>query len=60
MPRPPREVSKVRVNLDLHPEVKTLLEEVRDEIHADSMSEVVRRAVLAYRKLLDEGKEKIE
>ncbi|MGF6603301.1 hypothetical protein P3T23_008055 [Paraburkholderia sp. GAS448] len=46
--RPPRKRPKTRLNLDMHPEVKEQLEKLRDRIHADSMGEVIRRALAVY------------
>lgn len=54
--RPVRKQAKVRINLDMPVEVKELLEQIRDETHADSMGEVMRRAVFAYAFLLGEQK----
>jgi hypothetical protein len=48
MPRPIRKQSKVRLNLDMPGEIKEQLEELRDLTHADSMSEVIRRALAVY------------
>lgn len=52
MPRPARKQPKVRLNLDMPEEIKEQLEELRDLTHADSMSEVVRRALAVYDFLL--------
>jgi hypothetical protein len=52
--RPARKEPKVRLNLDMHHEVKARLERVRDSIKADSMGEVVRRATAVYDHLLQE------
>ena len=46
MPR--KKIEKVRLNLDLPPKVKVRLEELRAMTDADSMSEVVRRALALY------------
>lgn len=48
MARPKVDSPKIRMNLDVRPEVKDLIETLKVEVHADSMSEVVRRAVLLY------------
>lgn len=53
MARPVREVEKVRLNMDVHPEVKAELIAVQERIHADSMSEVLRRALKVYVAVLD-------
>lgn len=36
---------KERLNLDMHPDVKAQLLDLQDRMKADSMSEVIRRAV---------------
>ena len=43
--RPARKQPKIRLNLDMTVEVKEQIEALRDRMHADSMSEVVRRAL---------------
>lgn len=48
MPRQARKQAKVRLNLDLPEEVKERLEVIREQTHADSMSEVIRRALAVY------------
>ena len=48
MARPARKEKKERLNLDLPKVVKLRLEELRDSTHADSLSEVVRRALAVY------------
>jgi hypothetical protein len=48
MARPAPKVSKVRMNLEVHPDIKQLLEELKDETHSESMNEIIRRAVLMY------------
>ncbi len=48
MPRPKRKSRKVRLNLDMPEAVKERLEVLRDDTQADSMSEVVRRALAIY------------
>lgn len=54
MPRPSRKQPKIRLNLDMPAEIKSQLEELRDLTHADSMSEVIRRALAVYDFLLSE------
>lgn len=51
--RPPRSIPKVRVNLDLPPASKAQLERLRDITEADSMSEVVRRALALYEAVIE-------
>ncbi|MGF6264389.1 Arc/MetJ-type ribon-helix-helix transcriptional regulator [Paraburkholderia youngii] len=46
--RPARKQPKVRLNLDMSVEVKEQIEGLRDRTHADSMSEVIRRALALY------------
>ena len=46
--RPARKQPKVRLNLDMTVEVKEQLERLRDHVHADSMGEVIRRALAVY------------
>ena len=52
--RQARTQPKIRINLDMHEEVKAQLEDIRDRTNADSMGEVVRRAVALYGFLLQE------
>jgi hypothetical protein len=46
--RPARKQPKIRLNLDMSVEVKEQIERLRDQIHADSMGEVIRRALAVY------------
>lgn len=46
--RPARKQPKVRLNLDMSVEVKEQIETLRDRTHADSMGEVIRRALAVY------------
>jgi hypothetical protein len=48
MPRAARKEPKTRMNLDIPAEVRSNLEDLRDLTHADSMSEVIRRALAVY------------
>ncbi len=50
--RPSRKNPKVRLNLDISVEVKEQIESIRDRTQADSMGEVVRRALSVYSYLL--------
>lgn len=52
--RPARKQPKVRLNLDMTVEVKEEIERLRDHIHADSMGEVIRRALAVYAYLQSE------
>lgn len=54
MPRNPPVVKKTRVNMDMHPEIKALVLDIQERTSADSMSEVVRRAVKLYDLMLTE------
>jgi hypothetical protein len=54
MVRPTRDISKIRLNLDMAPEVKVRIEQLRDQIYADSMGEVIRRALAVYDFFLEE------
>ncbi len=47
--------NKVRLNLDMAPSVKERLERLRDKTHADSMSEVIRRALALYELIILEA-----
>ena len=48
MPRPTRKMPKIRFNLDIPLEIKTKLEQLRDITYADSISEVIRKAIAIY------------
>ena len=48
MGRIARKQAKVRMNLDMAEPVRKRLEDLRDETHADSLSEVIRRALSLY------------
>lgn len=48
MARPGRTQPKIRLNLDMPAGTKQQLEDLRDMTHADSMSEVIRRALALY------------
>jgi hypothetical protein len=50
----PSDAAKERLNLDLHPDVKAQLLDLKERIKADSMSEVVRRAIELYGYILTE------
>lgn len=51
----PKRPEKVRLNLDLAPEVRVRLEELQMKTSADSLSEVVRRALAVYDVLVTYG-----
>ena len=49
MSRPPRNRETVRrLNLEMSAAVRDALERLRDRIHADSLSEVIRRSLSVY------------
>lgn len=48
MPRPKRTEERTRLNLDLTERVRDRLERLRDETEADSLTEVIRRALHVY------------
>ena len=54
MTRPVREVAKIRINLDMPLAVKDRITDIRDQTNADSMGEVIRRAVTVYDLILSE------
>jgi hypothetical protein len=53
--RPPRPHRSVRLNLELAAPVRTRLERLQKRTHADSMSEVIRRAISVYGLIVEEG-----
>jgi hypothetical protein len=46
MPRPPKLVSKVRLNLDVPIETKEMMLELQAKLNADSITEVIRRSIM--------------
>jgi hypothetical protein len=54
MPRIAHTKPRIRLNLDFTEQVKAQLESVRDRSNADSMTEVLRRALAVYDFLLSE------
>ena len=56
MPRISKNVETSRLNLEMPVEVRKRLEQLRDATNADSLSEVIRRALGVYAYLLDEQK----
>lgn len=48
MPRQPSPNPKTRLNLEVSESVRTLLEDLRKRTDADSLTEVIRRAVAVY------------
>lgn len=55
MPRPKSTSGKVRLNLEMPEDMKGRLERLRDETYADSMSEVLRRALAVYEFIWEES-----
>ena len=56
MPRPSKNVPTSSLNLEMAVETRKQMEQVRDETRADSLGEVVRRALSLYKFLLAEQK----
>lgn len=56
MPRRKPVEQKSRLNLDLPQKTRERLEQLRVETHADSMTEVVRRALEVYETILKASK----
>jgi hypothetical protein len=56
MARPTKNMETSRLNLELAMPVRRRIEEIRDQTHADSLGEVVRRALELYSFVLDEQK----
>lgn len=57
MPRPASKEARVRLNLDLPERVRERLERVRELSEADSLTEVIRRALTVYDTLLTTTRE---
>jgi hypothetical protein len=55
MPRTKRPES-VRLNLEIAPAVRDRLERLRDETEAESLTEVIRRALAVYQVLVEESR----
>ena len=53
MPRLPRKKPTSRLNLEMSLVVRQRLERLRDETDADSLSEVIRKALAVYEYLWD-------
>ncbi len=56
MPRPGKTVETSRLNLEMAIGVRKKLEQIKDETQADSLAEVIRRALSVYDFLLSERK----
>jgi hypothetical protein len=48
MPRPTTKVDKTRLNLDLSAPIRQCLEQLRERTGAESLTEVIRRAIVLY------------
>jgi hypothetical protein len=48
MPRIPKAKPGVRLTMDIPVQTREVIVALRDKLHADSMTEVVRRAILFY------------
>lgn len=61
MPRIPRGEPTTRLNLEMTARVRMALEEMRHRTGAESMAEVIRRALAVYQYVVDarEGGEKV-
>ena len=53
MPRPPSTEKRVRLNLELPVRVRDQLERLKKMSEADSLTEVIRRAVILFEFLLE-------
>ena len=58
MPRPKTRLAKIRLTLEVTVDVKRRMEKIRDKIHADSLTEVIRRSLLFYEAAI-EAKERV-
>lgn len=47
----------VRLSLEMDPNVRQLLEQLRDDTMADSLAEVIRRSLSVYRRIWSEQQE---
>lgn len=52
MPRPSRTEPRVRLNLEIPIRIRERIDRIRGVTEADSSTEVIRRAVFVYEKLL--------
>lgn len=57
MPRPKRTARTVRLNLEMHEAVRARIENLKESTQADSMAEVIRRALAVYSSLYDATQE---
>lgn len=54
MGRPARDIERIRLNLEFPADVRDRLEALRDQVGAESLTEVIRRAVAVYAMLVHE------
>ncbi len=59
MPRTKRPES-VRLNLEISPQVRDRLERLRDDTEAESLTEVIRRALTVYETLINISGQSLE
>ncbi len=57
MPRLPSNRPKTRLNLEVSKSVRERMERLKDETEADSLTEVIRRALAVYELLWDQRKD---
>ena len=53
MARPPRKREKIRLNLELTPKVRKQIKDLQELSEADTMVEVIRRALAVYDLMLN-------
>ena len=56
MPRPRSSQPRIRLNLEVSQSVRERLENLKNETEADSLTEVIRRALAVYELLWDQRK----
>ncbi|MCX6714194.1 MAG: ribbon-helix-helix protein, CopG family [Candidatus Uhrbacteria bacterium] len=59
MPRPKRTKERRRLNLDLTEQTRERLDRLRIQTEADSLTEVIRRALTVYEALLERSENHI-
>ncbi len=57
MPRLPSNRPKTRLNLEVSKSVRERMERLKDETEADSLTEVIRRALAVYELLWEQRKD---
>lgn len=53
MARPVNLRTKIRINLEIQPEIKDAIDYIQIKMNMDSKTEVIRRAVLLLRRVVD-------